>query len=112
MHCALDELRWKVRGYINSIDGFKVEDIEFIFTVYGDDHGCGKYRFVTKLIIDMKDGLAEIDCKKDSGEVLKKTIGENIINGINTVENCALRFVYDEEKKEWDALILRCLLRE
>ena len=107
---ALGELKRKVKGYINSLDGFKVEDIDFIFSVYGGDHGCGKFRFVTKLIIDMKDGsskeyiyqLAEIDCKKDSSEVLMNTIGENIINGINAVEDCSLRFVYDEAEKKWD----------
>ena len=107
---ALDELKRKVSGYINSVKGFKVEDIEFISTVYGGDHGKGKFRFVSKLIIDMKGGksheviyqLGEIDCKKDSGEVLKNTIGDNIINGINAVEDCALRFVYDDQEKKWN----------
>ena len=99
---ALDELKRKVSGYINSVKGFKVEDIEFISTVCGSDHGKGKFRFVSKLIIDMKGGksqeviyqLGEIDCKKDSGEVLKNTIGDKIINGINAVENCVLHSLF------------------
>ena len=103
---ALEELKRKVRGYINSLDRFKVEDIDFIISAYGGDQGVGKFRFVTKLIIDMIDGtskeficqFAEIDCKKDSGEVL------NIINGIKAVEDCALHLVYDEEEKTWGVM--------
>ena len=67
----------------------------------------------------MKDGLiyqfinqmAVIACKKDNGEVLKKTISKNIIKGINAAEDCSLRVVFDEEKNKWDVQIKKMLVQ-
>ena len=70
---ALVELKIKLESCINSIQGFRVEDIDSIFTVYGGDHGKGKFRFVSKLIVDMKDGSTYEFIYQLGGLVARKT---------------------------------------
>jgi hypothetical protein len=107
---AFDELKMKIESYINSIDNFHPSMIEYIHSVYGGDHGQGKFRFPSKLIIKCKGSnepftrtylLAEIDCKKDNGEIIKSTIAPEIQSGTDKVLTRSFKFSRAHVKNKW-----------
>jgi hypothetical protein len=84
--------------------------IEYIHSVYGGDHGRGKFRFPTKLVIKCKGSnepfprtylFAEIDCKKDNGEIIKSTIPPEIQSGTDKVLTRSFKFIRAHVKNKW-----------
>jgi hypothetical protein len=51
---ALHELVSKLEAYANSQIDFNPGNIEYLYSVYGGDHGVGNFRFVLKLVAKMK----------------------------------------------------------
>ena len=73
------ELELRLSDYANTAEDFHPDQIDFIHSIYSGDHGKGKLRFGAKLVIGLKEGnekavsvypLADVKCKKDTGEVL------------------------------------------
>ena len=103
------ELIRKAEMYANSIEQFNPKFVTYMYTVYGGDHGKGKFRFPSKFIVkykgrelwDTKYQLGEVDCKKDTDEVLRNTIMPDLVAGINSVEECCLKFSFNVEERRW-----------
>ena len=75
--------------------------IDFINVVhYGGNHGQGKFRFASKVVLRMKDrtyyddmyGLVDVRCKKDNAKILDNTCMSAIIAGINLIKKSCLKF--------------------
>ena len=108
----MDELKRKIEDMVNGIEDFDPKYIEYIHTAYGGDHGKGKFRFVSKLILRLTNGkkicrvypLGDISCRKDNGIILKNTIIPSLSVGINQVEECSLKFEFDQTTEKWKCL--------
>ncbi len=67
---AMDELNSKLGDLMNRIKDFDPLKIDNIHTTYGSDHGKGKFRFVSKILVRLVKGtkfkliypLADILC--------------------------------------------------
>jgi hypothetical protein len=110
------EFKSKLESLVNkTCNSFDPRQIEYILVVYGGDHGKSKFRFVSKLIVKMKDKephnviypLADVECKKDTGKVLKNTVIPNLKLGVDGVEGGSIHFQYDEASKMWKCLVLK-----
>jgi hypothetical protein len=73
-----------------------------LHSVYCGDHGVGKFHFALNFVTKMKDDnkiytiiypLADVDCKKDSAEVLKRTIISNLSESMNKVEPTLIKIL-------------------
>ena len=66
---------------------------------HGGDHGKGKFRLTTKIIVKTNSGenisiiypLADVKCKKDNGAVIKSTILPKIVSGVNRLADCSIK---------------------
>ncbi len=104
---AMDELNSKLGDLMNRIKDFDPLKIDYIHTTYGSDHGKGKFRFVSKILVRLVKGtkfkliypLADILCCNDSGKMLTNTITLNLRNGINKVEESSVRIEFNTEAK-------------
>eukprot|EP00957_Ditylum_brightwellii_P075832 5763836-Ditylum_brightwellii.AAC.1 len=104
------EMVASVVGLINGYD-LTPEEIDFIHSEYGGDHGKKKFRFAGKVVIRMKDskcyddifGLADVACKKDNGIVLDNTVLPHLVVGINEMEASRFKFVLNDDANEDDS---------
>jgi hypothetical protein len=102
--------------FINSVEtivnGKRIDpkEIEWINHCAGGDHADVKFRFLAKTIVKTKDGqyhvdiysLADVGCKKDTGDILFKTVLNPMIEGMNTVGKGKLIFnetLHEDDKK-------------
>ena len=110
---AAEELELRCTDFANIGDDFCPQDIEYIHSIYTGDHGKGKFRMGAKLVIGLKGKkkavavypLADVKCKKDTGEVFKETVHENLAAGINKVEHGRVKFEKNDDGK-WKASII------
>ena len=93
---AVSELELRLTDFANETDGFSPEMIDYIQSVYSDDHGKSKLRFVSKLVVTSKNvkkkavsvyALVDAKCKKDTGEIFKITVKDSLAERINKVEH-------------------------
>ena len=101
--------------YANNDKDFRPKDIDSIQSIYTGNHGKGKLRFGAKLVIGLNGNktkavavypLADVKCKKDTGEVFKETIHKNLAAGINKVEHCRIKFEKNGDNGKWKAYII------
>ena len=91
----LQSLQGLINGYV-----LHPSDINYIHVVQSGDHGKGKFRFATKVVIGMNDGttysdvfgLADVDCKKDHPIILEQTIMPVLTEGINKIHDSEIIF--------------------
>jgi hypothetical protein len=83
------------------IDSHKVDinKVKSLTCVFGGDHGQGAFQFGAKVEMHFTDtaksipfiiSLAEVVCRKDTGELLEKTIIKPLAKGMKTITNCNL----------------------
>ena len=78
------------------------KDIAYINHCAGGDHADVKFRFLAKTIVATVDGkyyvdiysLADVHCKKDTGELLNNTIMDLMVNGMNEI--AAGKLIFNE----------------
>ena len=100
------------------INGYSLSplEIDYIHIVHGGDHGKNKFRFASKVILCMKNGesysqvfgLADVACRKDYEIILDNTCMPSLVEGINTIEECDILFLYasEDDDKDTNTLIL------
>ena len=103
------ELELRLDDFSNESPDFHPDKIDFIQSIYTGDHGIGRFRFGAKLVIALKDRnqgkfvlvypLADVKCKKDTGEVLKETVHKNLAEGINKVEHGRVKLAQIDKGK-------------
>ena len=108
---AVSELELRLTDFANETEGFSPEMIDYIQSIYSGDHGKSKLRFVSKLVIALKNvkkkavsvyALADVKCKNDTGEVFKITVKDSLAKGINKVEHGRVKFERDESTGQWN----------
>lgn len=76
---------------------------------------CWQILLVSAWVVKMKDRykfntvicpLADVDCREDSGEVLKGTVIPNLSENIDKVKHGSFKFQFNIEKKEWECLVV------
>ena len=88
-------------------------DVDCIHIVHGGDHGKNKFRFVSKLIVSMKNGklysqvfgLADVACRKDHAIILENICMPLIMKGINTIEASDIVFSYASNTDDGELVI-------
>ena len=111
---AAEELEIRCTDFANSTDDFCPSMIEYIQSIYTGDHGLGKFRMGAKLVLGLKGEdkavvvypLADVKCKKDTGEVFKETVHKNLAAGINKVEDGRVKFEKNVATGKWKAFII------
>ncbi len=99
----MQELEIRLSTFANQMPGFDAKDVDYISTTYSGNHGKGKLCFVSKLVLQMKDGkqqksiytLAYVNCKKDTWDIFKGTVQSDLSEGINQVEQGKIKFNID-----------------
>ena len=82
-----------LEGIING-HGLTPDNIKYIHICHGGDHGKGKFRFGSKLLLCVENGgsfsevygLADVECKKDHPLILDNTVMPHMIRGVNRIE--------------------------
>jgi len=97
------------------INGYSLSplEIDYIHIVHGGDHGKNKFRFVSKLIVCMKNGklysqvfgLADVACRKDHAIILENTCMPLIMKGIDTIEASDIVFSYASNADDGELVI-------
>ena len=113
------ELEICLTDFANQCTNFNPTNIKTIASIYTGDHGKGKLRFGAKLVVrtDVNGStssystiypLADVKCKKDTGEIFKRTVKDNLSIGINRVEHGKVQFKEnkDNETQRWYCTIL------
>ena len=121
------ELERNLTDFANNYENFDPSYVTNIQSLYAGDHGKGKHRFACKNVVHLivPDGknstkrdkhtviypLADIKASKDTCEVFKGTIHENLKSGINQVVHGKVLFEdkgVDEKtkKKKWNCRII------
>ena len=100
---------------VNTIPSFHPNNIKNIVSAFSGDHGQKKFRAASKLLLEMMGlenvfesiyPLADLACKKDSGEVLKSTIMPNLVPGVNKIEDSSVKFNLNESTKKWECKLV------
>lgn len=110
------ECERNIDDFANSNGNFHPNQVKFIQTIYAGDHGQGKHRFACKNVIHLEspDGkggvkrdkqtviypLADIKASKDTCEVFKATIHEDLAEGINQIVHGKVLFELVDEEEE------------
>ena len=103
-----------IEGLINGYSLSPLE-IDYIHIVHGGDHGKNKFRFVSKVILCKNGesysqvfGLADVACTKDHAIILDNTYMPSLVEGINTIEDSDMLFLYalEDDDKDTNTLIL------
>ncbi len=111
---AMDKLNSKNGGLMNGIKDFDPLKIDYIHTTYGGDQGEGKFRFVSKHLVRLNNGikykltypLVDIICHKDSGKFLKNAIIPNLRDRINKVEESSVKIELNTKTKNGNVSFL------
>ena len=109
------ELELRLTDFANRDDDFDPTQIEYVHSIYSGDHGKGKLRFCSKLVIGLKDSetkatvvypLGDVKCRKDKSVIFKNTIKDSLAEGINRVEHGKIEFVKDEDSNKWNCRLI------
>ena len=74
------ELELRLTDFANKEDNFHPNQIEFVHSLYSGDHGKGKLRFCSKLVIGLKEKetietavypLGDVKCRKDNAIIFE-----------------------------------------
>jgi hypothetical protein len=108
-----NEILIRLNDFANGTVDFHPNIIDTIFPIFSGDHGKGKHRFICKLVVRTKKHeewskvfpIGDISSSKDSCEIFKGTIKENLAKGINDIINGYVKFTIDDDEK-WICLII------
>ncbi|KAL7539781.1 hypothetical protein ACHAXR_011204 [Thalassiosira sp. AJA248-18] len=107
------ELELRLQDFANEHNSFHPSQIGDISSIYTGDHGLGKLRFGTKLVVTFYSTqnptektnkwttiypLADVKCKKDNGEIFRETVMKNLSSGINKIEKGKVKFFKENDK--------------
>ena len=113
-----EELARRAKDFANQTPNFQPSVIEAVNASYAGDHGKFKHRFGSKTIFRWRDEknekrksvviypLADISCRKDTGEVFKGTVQKKLAAGINRVCNGKLLFEKDDKSGIWECSVI------
>jgi hypothetical protein len=88
-----DEILLQLADYATVTENFHPNTIDTIFAVFSGDHGTGKHRFICQLVVRTNERskwkrvfpLGDISSSKDSCDIFKGTIKDNLARGINDI---------------------------
>ena len=109
-----DEVFLRLADYANGTANFHPNTIDTIFAVFSGDHGTGKHRFICKLVVRTTKRekwyrvfpLGDISSSKDSCDIFKGTIKDNLASGINDIVGSYVKFTCNESNGKWECCII------
>ena len=92
-----DVMTNELNRFVNS-GKINASNMKQVLCILGGDHGKGAFRATLKVVIRLTDGteivsrrrVAHIDCKKDTGVVIKNTINDKLRDGLKLIVGCSL----------------------
>jgi hypothetical protein len=94
------EIKLRLTEYANGINDFDPANIESIFAIFLGNHGKGKHRSICNLVVRTVGRvkwnriipLGDISSSKETCEIFKGTITDNMAKGINAMVDSHARF--------------------
>ena len=117
---AANELELRLTDFANHVPNLHPSIIETVSSIYTGDHGKGKFRFGTKLVVGTRDEdeltkwsvvypLADVKCKKDIGKIFKATMHKSLAAGVNDIVDSNINFeqIEIEEVITWKCSLIK-----